>query len=109
MRPVSKQRNSEDVKIARMKYVEWIMSVNEYEVNNHFIYIDKSGFWINMFKRRGYAPHGVTSNVVVAPKSKTVNVCGAISGQGLVHLKAFTPENRRDNFNVTKTSIFYSF
>ena len=106
MRPVSEQRNSEDVKIARMEYVEWIMSVDEYEVNNHFIYIDESGFWINMFKRRGYAPHGVTSNVVVAPRGKKVNVCGAISGQGLVHLEAFTPENRRDNFNGTKYLMF---
>ena len=102
MRPVSEQRNSDEVKQQRMEYVEWIMSQDEYEVNNHFVYIDESGFQISMFKRRGYAPHGVTPNVVVAPRGKRVNVCGAISGRGLVHLEAFTPANRRDNFNANK-------
>ena len=82
------------------------MSVNEYEINIHFISIDESGFWINLFQRRGYAPHRVTSNVGVAPRGKKVNVCGANSGQGLVHLEAFTPENRCDNLNGTKYLMF---
>ena len=69
MRPVCEQRNSDEVKQQRMEYVEWIMAIDKYEVNNHFIYINESGFQIIMFKRRGYAPHGVTSNIKVALKS----------------------------------------
>lgn len=102
IRPISEQRNCDVVKNQRVLFVEWLMQQDEYEVNNHFVYIDQSGFWINKFKRRGYAPHSETPQAIVSPRGTKVNVCGAISGQGLVYLEAFTPINRRDNFNSTK-------
>ncbi len=59
-----------------------------------------------MFKRRGYAAYGETPQAIVAPRGTKVNVCGAISGQGLVYLEAFSPQGRRDSFNAEKNLLF---
>ncbi len=44
IRAISERRNFDDVKESRVAFVEWITTVDEYEVNNHFVYIDESGF-----------------------------------------------------------------
>jgi len=99
-------RNTEEVKDDRVAYVEWLMAQDEYEVNHHFVWIDESGCAVNMFKRRGYAPEGVTPMVSVPQRGKRVNVVGAISGHGLVNVEVFSPVNRRDNFDATKFLAF---
>ena len=106
IRPVSDKRNCETTKDKREEFVEWIMAQDEDEVNKHFVFIDQSGFWMNKFKRRGYLFHNQTPQVITAPRGSKVNVCGVISGQGLVYLEAFTPQNRRDNFDAEKMIVF---
>ena len=82
------------------------MVQDEYEVNNHFVWIDESVCQINNFKRRGYAPIEMTPMVHVPARGKRINVICAISGLGIVHMEAFTPINKRDNFNSEKFLVF---
>ena len=103
---VFEKRNTDAVKDDRIEFVEWLMMQDEYEVNNHFVWIDESGCQINNFKRRGYAPIGMTPTAQVPARGKRINVVGAISGLGIVHMEAFSPTNNRDNFNSEK---FLSF
>ena len=98
--------NREDVKTERRQYVEELMQVTEYEYNHHFVFIDESGFQPSSFKKRGYAVRGQRPVVIGRPQTKRINVVGAISGQGKVHVEMQVPQHKKENFNSTKFMAF---
>ena len=94
--------NIESTKAKRKEYFECLMDVDDYKYNNHFVFIDESGFQPSSFKKRGWAVRGSTPNVIGRPRTKRINVIGAISGQGTALLETQVPQHKNDNFTSAK-------
>jgi len=100
METVAANRNSEEVKLARREYAEWLVQAHGH--NEEIIFIDESGFNLWLARTRGRARVGQRAVRTVAARKGPNFTCIMVisTTRGILHSEFRNGGTHADHFNA---------